>query len=194
MIQIYFLNRSDKTARIAAEAAKQSADAAVRKDAPWLNAKLPQVWMLNPSEKQAAETGIVFVAGVGKICRIRGVTIVNIGGTTAKISGFEAGWEIAQSLSSKPRYKIHRSLTETFILPDDAYDFEVGTFTIEVEQHQLDAISDRRLSFWFFCTIIYSDFMNALHHSNFCWKWDESAGMGILKPDGYAPAVYREKT
>ena len=46
--------------------------------------------------------------------------------------------------------------------------------------------------FWFYCDLIYDDFMGETHHRGWCWRWAD-AGMGLAWRPDETPA-YNRKT
>ncbi len=122
VIQIYFLNKSDQTARVTAEAALKSANVAERQVKAAIGAELPVLRVYAPElfqvDKPVPKTG-----GFGSISQngpylaqysaFASVEIMNQGRTSASVSEILIGWCVG-SYPSQPVYRSSVFQTSSF--------------------------------------------------------------------------------
>ena len=65
-------------------------------------------------------------------------------------------------------------------------------FTFDVPVDIYDQLRAKTLNVWFYCNLVYLDFMQNKHDAGFCWKRVESFGIGKFDVDP-TPA-YNRKT
>jgi hypothetical protein len=182
-VQGYFLLRSDKTARIAANAADRSARAAIALQLPVIRI-VPNAL----SQGDGLADGKPY-----ENCSVHFVTISNLGTTKAFPKEILYGWTVGNDLPSEPSYQwIDSFLPNYFIEPDPKITprkFLVGTKMLEPGQRT--EISKGNY-LWFYCALLYDDFMGEAHSHGFCWRWSYTGhGLG-WRIDG-TPA-YNRKT
>jgi hypothetical protein len=65
-------------------------------------------------------------------------------------------------------------------------------FSFEAPADVYERLRLKSASLWFYCNLIYLDFMQIRHEAGFCWRQHETIGMGTMRPDP-TPA-YNRKT
>ena len=164
LLQIGFLIRSDKTARIAAEAAELSARAAVAIELPIIKMSLSALSNGATLENKIRTDHI----------SVHFVTFTNLGRTKAFPVELRYGFAI-KTLPEKPKY----TFVDAFKY-DDIFDApspkEFRKFLSQSYVLAIDAWSDIRsgkLPVWFFCELAYLDFMqDRERNAAYCWRWE----------------------
>lgn len=181
--QGFFLIRSDKTARITANAADLNARAAVALELPIIRIK-----------PAGLTNGVSQINGLRvELCSVHFVTFSNLG--RSKAFPIELSYGFAMSLLPKiPWY----GFSETF-LPNTMFDPDPQTtpkkFLTEPKQLEMGEwglICGGHIPFWFYCKLEYLDFMQSTHEAAFCWRWQNIGGGMAWKPD--ATPAYNRKT
>jgi hypothetical protein len=172
--------------RIAAKAAELSARAAIAIELPLIRARAGQlgygVSQNGPGPQRYA-------------CYVDKLLFSNLGKTRAFPIEVQFGWTVGNKLPKAPIYPFTKSLPTNAILevdPKTAGEVWLKEFDFETSSDLYDRLRTRKTSLWFYCNLIYSDFMQTRHEAGFCWKQHETTGMGILRDDP-TPA-YNKKT
>jgi hypothetical protein len=205
-VQIYFLNRSDKTARLTAEAAglsaiaaKKSADAAVAIELPIIRARAPLLTIVSsqvPREGPALP-GVVATLMPENFNTVSSVKVINRGRTVAMLSSICVGWDFRPVLPDIPSYTEIADYTNGVILPQEFEgDITLPRLTIECDRECQDNLVNKTRIFRFFISILFTDFMDNAHHTNFCWEWGCPDGVGEhhFSPVVNVPPLYYSKS
>lgn len=130
-------------------------------------------------------------------CYVHAVTVANVGAEKAFPKEILYGWTIGEKLPDEPSYQyldrfpLNSILVPRSILtPDKQFDFSQrlsGCYVLKVDQWS-EISSGNRL--WFFCCLLYDDFMGESHSHGFCWIWSNT-GMGMGWRDERHPAYNR---
>lgn len=121
-IQIHFLLRSDETARIAANAAKRSADAAIAIELPLIRARIGQL---------GYSDGMEFGKPLHQVW-VDELILTNLGKTKAFPLNLEMGVTVGDSLPKIPIYTSERPFSITAMLTDNEHEIRLIGFGFEV--------------------------------------------------------------
>jgi hypothetical protein len=77
-------------------------------------------------------------------------------------------------------------------ITEEEREISLTEFGFDVPSNIYDQLRANSVSLWFYCNLIYLDFMQTRHEAGFCWQRHESIGAGHLRPDP-TPA-YNRKT
>ncbi len=168
VFQIGFLMSADKTARLAAQAADLSARSAI-------GLQLPIIRM-RPGNLSHGHS--VLEGKTREVCAVSYVNVVNIGATKAFPQEVVYGWTVGSKLPRKPRYTSGDKFPINYILNTDA-DETIKNLTgdLQLKEGEWEEIREGN-HFWFYCKIIYEDFMGETRSHGFCWRW-ANVGMGL---------------
>jgi hypothetical protein len=173
-----------KSTRVAADAAILSARAAIAIELPIIRA-------------DAQELGYGYVqdeAGRRQQVSIKQLVISNLGKTKAFPIELQIGCTIGHRLGKTPSYRFTKSFPINAIVEPDQRSVEISLseFEFEAPPDIYNLLRDRSTNLWFYCNLVYIDFMQMRHEAGFCWKRHETTGMGALFEDP-TPA-YNRKT
>jgi hypothetical protein len=174
-----------KSTRVAANAANLSARAAIALELPIIRANAGKLGY-GTSQDEKGQQPHVWVSDL---------TLSNLGRTKAFPIEVQIGCTIGDRLPKIPVYRFTKSCPTNAILasaPQPATEISLREFDFEAPPDIYDRLRTRSTSLWFYCNLIYLDFMQTRHESCFCWKCHETSGMGILLDDP-TPA-YNRKT
>ncbi|VTZ22462.1 hypothetical protein MPC1_1230001 [Methylocella tundrae] len=171
-IQIRFLIRGDKTARITAEAADLSAQAAIGIELPRLFSSV-KVNRVNDSLWSVV------------------ISVTNYGRTPALVTHQSA--DIShEPLPSTPQYNAIIDVGPGTIIPKDGVRDLVAR-----DNNSLSVFTDESIRpntfFWVYGIILYRDFINKKHGAKFCYRFvslNESGSGFMIVPEG--PEAYTE--
>lgn len=109
-------------------------------------------------------------------CLVDGVMLSNLGPTQAFPIEILYGFAVGEVLPEKPIYRYIGKFPPNFILNAEPrrQRLDLG-FPLETGQ-RAKILGGNYL--WFFCTLIYDDFMGERHAHGFCWRW-ANIGMGL---------------
>jgi hypothetical protein len=181
--QGYFLLRSDKTARISANAADRSARAAIAVQLPIIR--------IHPED---------LGRGDGKIgglsyeeCSVAAVILSNLGPTKAFPLEILYGFTIGNELPPEPSYRYLESFLPNFILDIDPSTTPRKRLTMAMPLKPGEGPNILKGNYlWFYCALRYEDFMGEIHSHGFCWQWSYG-GAGLAWRIDDSPA-YNRKT
>lgn len=179
--QGYFLFRSDRTARIAANAAKRSADAAIALELPIIRA-----------EPGKFGYGSGRGGSSGHQVWISAIWLANIGKTKAFPIELQLGHTLGKTLPEIPAYPLKKPFPVNAVLTDQQLEFSLLDMSFEVPADTYDALRNNTVNLWLYCNLVYLDFMQNRHEAGFCWERYETIGMGRLRPD--PTQAYNRKT
>jgi hypothetical protein len=181
-----FIARSDKTARIAATAADLSARAAVAIELPVIRAA-PHNFAYG-SSMDGDNPRIDW-------CVLAYVNFLNVGRTQAFPIELRCGWTVGDKLPDVPAYTGTKAFPIDLIFkPNDEEPdrMRINDFDLKFEPGVCDKVRSNTASLWFYCSLVYLDFMQTRHEAGFCWQRHEITGGGVFLPD--ATPAYNQKT
>src|SRR6266481_7771960 len=162
VFQGYFLIRADKTSRIAAEAAKRSADAAVRVNQPFLGLKRSFLM----AKGQNVAVGMPLPPEFEPI-----FMFTNWGNSPAEITHGCIEWSIVEKLPPTPKYMNTVPYAPGIALIHRA-DIQLDVpCKITLTPSQIIAVDTSQEKLWVFGFIRFKDFLGESHDVRFCLKW-----------------------
>ena len=160
LIQIGFLIRSNKTARITAEAAKQSADAAVAIELPVFKMGVTPLHY-----GQSLKNGVL-----RHHCNIWHLEFANLGRTKAFPIAVQFGWITGDGLPKEPVYAFSKTFPIGTIwapTPENTVKLlSIMEFEFEISPTLYDDVRYKRTKLWFCCSLAYLDFMQIRHDAD----------------------------
>jgi hypothetical protein len=193
IFQGVMLLRSDKTARIAAEAAKKSADAVVSAELPililhFVNLTAPGIASISPKVPLPEKFKPI-------------ISFENYGRGPAQIVSGCLEWTIAKDASELPLppkyqnivpYTANAVILQSRRIPVDA------PCEIELTSDQVASLNICEQFLWVYGYIAYRDFLDGPHEARFCIKWAPYRE-GYSGPIGFVwesetPAEYTKRT
>jgi hypothetical protein len=187
-VQGMFLLRADKTARIAANAADLSARAAIALELPIIRAVRDRFSYGLSLDGEADSPRIDW-------CVITNLKFSNVGRTQAFPIELRGGWTVGDKLPDVPAYTFTKLFPINFICEpkDDEPDrMNINDCDLQFGPGLYDQVRSNTVSLWFYCSIVYLDFMQTRHEAGFCWQRHEITGGGVFLPD--ATPAYNQKT
>jgi hypothetical protein len=131
---------------------------------------------------------------VSEHCSVHCVTFSNLGPTRAFPIELLCGWTIGKELPDEASYPIIESLTPNLILePDPKATLRLTlSFDMPLNSGEWSLICSGKLDVWFYCVLVYDDFMQTRHQVGYCWRWQNVGGGMDWRPNN-TPA-YNRKT
>ncbi len=174
-----------KSTRIAADAAILSARSAIAIELPIIRANAQKLDFGYVQEETGQRRNQVSISEL---------FIANLGKTKAFPVEVQIGCTIGHRLPKTPVYRFTRSFPVNAILEPDQKGVEVplSEFEFDAPPDIYNLLRARSTTMWFYCNLVYSDFIQVRHEAGFCWKRHESNGMDTLFEDP-TPA-YNRKT
>jgi hypothetical protein len=177
--QIVFLIRADRTARITAEAAKKSAEAADLGSRANIRIELPILMFDRPLVRQEEEPRFEgvryedYTPGIpGQGVTVQGFTVFNYGRTPAFLIGLGEGWAITKALPEKPQYQtFYPCAPRSMIRPGEKFEFEIRSY-YELTEDDIAGLASNEAAYWIFVTLHYLDFLNERREARACWAWE----------------------
>jgi hypothetical protein len=167
--QRVFIARSDKTARIAADAADLCARAAIA-------LQLPIIRVVPGSSLGHGES----ISGQDRIedCYIYSVDVCNLGDTKAFPKEVLFGWTVGETLPDAPKYRFVARFPHNCILkPNQIGLIQPLTGSLILKEGEWEKICGGNY-LWFYCAVLYEDFMGETRSEGFCWCWSYT-GIGL---------------
>jgi hypothetical protein len=183
-IQGYFLLRADKTARIAADAAKESADAVTQSERAHIFIKIVsqsfvEGWTSANLERITPD-GQVSVPVTVKFA------FKNYGKTPAILQEVSRDIVIAPNFPDEVDYiPVEFVPTERVVASDEATDTWECTRT-NISKADLNAIIRAQTSYWFFGRILYNDIFGKAHEHRFIYRYNSSRGWNTFHHPEYS--------
>lgn len=193
--QLWAIRRSDETARIAANAAKDSADAVIAMEQPIILAKTPEQFLrvAGPIPDLGPYGGTVLTSAPNRYSAFNDLTFENHGRTHAYPRRLYLGWSIGPELPVVPAFQ------KTIESPKDSLikagiGARVGTrnICIQASIEEVASMAARMSFIWVFGKLEYSDFLDRPREAWFFWKWDRHDEDGVYEfirpvvvPDAY---------
>jgi hypothetical protein len=181
--QGYFLLRADKTARIAANAAKLSADAAVGLALPIVGADDPELLDVDGFVPDGDPYAGSDVSGLPKkFSVIPMIAFRNEGQTPAFPTKVVVEWRIGASwFDGEPRFKTYNYASQ--IIPKNGtWEAEVH-FGIEIPDAELAFLKEPGQFLRLRVTVFYDNFLRKERSAIFRWKWN-NPGQGVFFFEG----------
>lgn len=128
-------------------------------------------------------------------CIVTYLNFANGGRTKALPIEVRCGWTSGDKLPDVPAYTHTKSFPVNSILDptdDEPERININDFDFTFPPGHYEGVLNRTVSLWFYCSIVYLDFMQIRHEAGFCWKRHELFGGGKFLPD--ATSAYNRKT
>lgn len=129
-------------------------------------------------------------------CIVDSVVLSNLGRTQAFPIELRCGWTVGERLPTSPSYPAVSPFLLNFILQPDPKTTPKKNIhdlvEILLEPGVAQLIHDGQTTLWFYCSLVFDDFMQVRHEQRFCWRWEEYRGNGLFRSDS-TPA-YNLKT
>jgi hypothetical protein len=172
-----------RSTRVAANAANLSARAAIAIELPIIRAHAQKLgYGTNQDE-----------AGQQHHVSINELFLSNLGRTKAFPIEVRIGCTIGHTLPKRPVYRFTKPFPiNTIWEPDHGGEVTLHEFDFKAPPDLYNLLRTRSVSLWFYCNLVYLDFMQTRHEAGFCWKRHETTGMGTLFED--ATPAYNRKT
>jgi hypothetical protein len=172
-----------RSTRIAANAADLSARAAIGVKLPIIRIKPDSL-----SHEDGRRDGQDY-----EEVTVHHVILLNLGATKAFPTEILYGWTVGDQLPKEPSYRTSETFLPNFILEPDPQVTPKKRLTLgmPLEKGQWAKICGGN-QLWFYCTLLYDDFMEEKHSHGFCWCW-ANTGVGL----GWrieTAAAYNQKT
>jgi hypothetical protein len=178
--QGYFLLRTDKTARISAEAAQKageaadlSAKSALRLEQPILTMRTPELSTIKGNVPKDRGYATAVLTGLPwENCVVAGVAFENRGRTTAFADSLHLGYSIARVMPPRPSYsRVIHFRDDAIIQARRARPFPISIdFDFDLQDWQRAKLREGEI-LWFWCLIVYIDFMDMRWGKEFGWQW-----------------------
>lgn len=169
----------------AADAADQSARAAIAIELPIIRIAPEPI---GTSEKRDGDKMIVSYW-------VPGLIFSNLGRTKAFPIEIKCGMTCGQELPSEPHYSTSDSFALNHIFEPDRGATprkNLSDCSVIIPEGDGDRIYKGTLGLWFYCCLVYDDFMQTSHEAAFCWKWTNIGGGLAWRADG--TPTYNRKT
>jgi hypothetical protein len=182
-IQGYFLLRADRTARIAANAANLSARAAIGIQLPIIRVTPSKLGFGSTTQKGVRT----------EECSVHDVSVANLGATKAFPTEIMYGFALGDRLPDKPSYRFIDKFPPNVILEPGIENRITKTLwgLMLLEKGQRVQIMGGNC-LWFYCAVLYRDFMDEPRSHGFCWCWSY-VGDGLDWRVDDTPAYNRKK-
>jgi hypothetical protein len=183
---VFTISLAEST-RIAANAANLSAKAAIAIDLPIIRA-----------HAQTPGYGTSTPPGAAKpkhTVSVNQVFFSNLGRTRAFPIALQIGCTIGERLPKTPVYDFTRPSKINAILEaeSDGAEITLHEYDFDAPPDIYDMLREKKANWWFYCNLIYLDFMQTRHEAGFCWKCNATVGsMGTFIED--ATPAYNRKT
>jgi hypothetical protein len=181
--QLSYMRRGMKDAQLVAKATDLNARAAIALQLP----------LLRMGPNSLGHTLHSDGEGQTESCSVHFIDIINRGKTRAFPKEILYGWTVGDLLPEKPVYQFLEKFSLNSIIEPDAPNplRQFLTFECLLKSGQWANICKGNY-LWFYCDLIYDDFMGETRHQSFCWRW-AYIGVGVAwRPDN-TPA-YNSRT
>jgi hypothetical protein len=166
--QAFYLLGTLKATAVAANAAALSARAAIALQLPIIRVDPDS---LGHGESTSGQEII-------EDCYVHSVSISNLGDTKAFPKEVLFGWTAGETLPDKPKYRFTAKSPHNCILKPN----QIGLVqplhgSLVLKEGQWTKICGGNY-LWFYCAVLYVDFMGEIRSHGFCWRWGYT-GMGM---------------
>jgi hypothetical protein len=177
-IGLYFAGEKQiEVALKAANAAELSAKAAVAIELPVITA-FPQFFRWGKTHHH---------------CSVNHVTFYNHGRTDAYLAELKCGWITGANLPTVPFYQFTELISvERILKQNTSADVRTEKFEFAVSADFFDRMRANQVKLWFFCCLVYTDFLQNTHEACFCWERWQRPGDGGFNVD--TTEAYNRKT
>jgi hypothetical protein len=174
-----------RSTRIAADAANLSAKAAIALELPVIRAHAQSVGYGSMSAGQGKRSCV----------SINELFFSNLGRTKAFPLEVRIGCTIGHRLPNTPTYRFTKAFPFNAIWKPDSGGAEITLheFDFDAPPEIYDLLRTDKVQLWFYCSLIYLDFMQARHEAGFCWRCRAQIGNTGTFFEDAAPA-YNRKT
>ena len=180
--QGYFLLRADKTARIAANAAELSARAAIAIELPIITAEPDGFgWGQRRIGDQLAISSF----------DIDRIIFFNAGRTKAIPLDLLFGYTVGDQLPEEPIYVFSKPFSIDCLIETDPFSKLLREYTFDVAPGVYSELRIPTTKLWFYCKLVYLDFMQMRHEVGFCWRRLEGFGGSTFVRDETPAYNYR---
>ncbi len=181
-VQIGFLIRSDGTARRSADAATLSAKAAIAIELPIIRAG-PDFfgWGQRRSGSEPAVDSF----------SVREVIFNNLGRTKAFPIEIQFGYFVGNKLPEIPVYNFTEAFSVDAVIESEPFHKRLGESEFDVAPGTLAGVQAGSVRLWFYCNLIYLDFMQTRREAGFCWERWQKTGASSFRTDP-TPAYNRK--
>jgi hypothetical protein len=128
--------------------------------------------------------------GDSESCYIHAVIVGNATETKAFPKEILYGWTFGDKLSDQPSYQFSDPFPPNIVVSDSRISKKLSGLLV-LKKGQWSEISKGNC-LWFYCDLLYDDFMGEGRHHAFCWRWT-NVGMGVSWRIDATPA-YNRKT
>jgi hypothetical protein len=184
--QAFYLWGTLKAAAVAANAADLSARAAIAIELPIIRVAPDR---FGYGSRQNIDGPRI------EYCAIHTLDFSNGGRTRAIPIEVRCGGFIGDKLPDVPAYTFTKSFPINVFFetsPAEPSRLYLSDFEIILATGDTDKLMNRNTTLWFYCCVVYLDFMETQHEVGFCWKRHELFGGGALLAD--ATPAYNRKT
>jgi hypothetical protein len=116
----------------------------------------------------------------------------NLGRTKAIPLEVHFGFTVGDQLPETPIYTFSKAFSVDAILEADPLSKNLREFEFDVAPDLFDGLRTSSTRLWFYCNLVYLDFMQGRHEAGFCWERWQNPGSGGFRTDP-TPA-YSKKT
>ena len=124
------------------------------------------------------------------------VILDNLGRTEAFPIEIKYGMTCGENLPSEPHYSgVDNFIPNYIIEPDPSVTPQkrLSGCSVIIQPNDGERVSEGTLGLWFYCSLLYDDFMETRRETAFCWKWTQVGGEQMVwRPDS-TPA-YNKKS
>jgi hypothetical protein len=185
-LQVHWLKSTMEVTGVAADAADKSARAVIGIELPIIR--------ITPDKIHSNATRINDDA-IKVIYSVADITFANLGRTKAFPVEVRSGIYYGTDLPPTPQYTASDTFLPNLIFEPDLKATprkRLADCSVEIREGDGDKIGKGQLGLWFYCCLIYDDFMQTRHEALFCWRWTNIGGGLDWRPDS-TPA-YNRKT
>jgi hypothetical protein len=128
-------------------------------------------------------------------CIIGSLVFFNVGRTQAFPIEVQCGWIVGDKLPDVPSYTFTKSFPINLIFesnPKATEALNINEFELTFAPGLYDGVRNSTVGMWFYCNVVYLDFMQNRHEAGFCWRRYETVGSGWFRQD--ATPAYNRKT
>jgi hypothetical protein len=196
-IQIYFLIRADRTARISADAATTQSKAVIAMESPIIILANLELFESSGNPKK-------ITSGVPQKFWKIVTTFKNVGRTAATVKEICINWNIVSTLPEKPIYRepIFKTERSSTIIQatEGIFTYEKSWFPILEEKEVVD-LNHKNAYLWIYGYITFTNFIGETYRTGFVRKWtcselnifDSSADKAGFTTEGPELYNYYEK-
>jgi hypothetical protein len=123
---------------------------------------------------------------------IHDIVFFNLGRTKAMPIEIRLGHSVGNKLPRGPVYPFSKVFTVGMVIETERFLKPIHEFEFDVPPGTLAGIKAGTSRLWFYCSLIYEDFMRTQHEAGFCWEWVYRTRGSVFQPDP-TPA-YNQKT